>query len=172
MEIERGIHMKYTYRDEYFYGYTEDKISIAHIVVWSLFALFCFVVFPPLTIVFLGIAALFGIYGYVNASKRYKKAMNYRHKMMKEGYRCTGKVVDAGGGHDSVENRYYDEDENTWKTMYTRIPNYWVEVEYHDSKNGEVKRIKMDKFGKKTKQLVGRRADAYVNNGLVYIDIP
>lgn len=164
--------MKYTYREEYFYGYTEDRITIAHIIVWSLFALFCIIVYFPLAIVFFCIAAVFGIYGYVNASKRYKKAMNRRYKMMKEGYQCIGKIIDAGGGHDSVENRYYDDEDNTWKTMYTRIPNYWVEVEYLDSKDGQIKRFKADKFGKKTKQLIGRRADAYVNNGLVYIDIP
>lgn len=169
---ERGFNMKYTYREEYFYGFTEDRISIAHIIVWSLFALFCVVVYFPLTFVFFGVAAIFGIYGYKNASKRYKKAMDRRHKMMHEGYQCIGKVIDAGGGLDSVENRYYDEEDNTWKTMYTRIPNYWVEVEYLDKQNGQIKRFKAEKFGKKTSELIGRRADAYVYDGLVYIDIP
>lgn len=169
---QRSSGMKYTYREEYFYGYTEDKASIAHVIVWSVFALLSTMVSPPLIFVFLGLAAVFGISGYVNANKRYKKAMKRRHKMMKEGYWCTGKIVAAGGGHDREREKYYDEEDKAWKVQYTRIPNYWVEVEYTDSKDGQVKRFKADKFGKKTGHLVGRKADAYVCNGLVYIDIP
>lgn len=164
--------MKYTYREEYFYGFTEDKFSIVHTIVWSLFALLSILVSVPMVFVFFGLAAVFAIFGYTNASKRYKKAMERRHTMMKDGYRCTGKVIAAGGGHDIEREKYYDDEDKAWKVQYTRIPNYWVEVEYFDSRDGQLKRFKADKFGKKTQQLVGRRADAYVCNGLVYIDIP
>lgn len=32
--------MKYTYRDEYNYGYLEDRVSIAHVVIWTALGLY------------------------------------------------------------------------------------------------------------------------------------
>ena len=162
--------MKYTYRDEYYYGYLEDRVSIAHIVIWTALGMYADD-FLLLRIVFFFFFSAFGINDYRIATKRYKKAMAIRHKMMERGYRCIGKVINAGGEKENVEHEYYDDD-GIKKDFNTTRPNYWIEVEYTDSKDGQVKRARAERFGKKTKSLIGRRADVYLYNGSIYIDIP
>lgn len=162
--------MKYTYRDEYYYGYLEDRVSIAHVVIWTALGLYANDVLL-LRIVFFCLAAGFGINGYMTATKRYKKAMAFRDKMMKQGYRCTGKVINAGGEKEIIGHEYYDDD-GIKKDFNTTRPNYWVEVEYPDSKDGQVKRERVERFGRNTKSLIGRIADVYLYNGSIYIDIP
>ena len=162
--------MKYTYRDEYYYGYLEDRVSIAHVVIWTALGLYANDVLL-LRIVFFCLAAGFGINGYMTATKRYKKAMAFRDKMMKQGYRCTGKVINAGGKKEIIGHEYYDDD-GIKKDFNTKRPNYWVEVEYPDSKDGQVKRERVERFGRNTKSLIGRIADVYLYNGSIYIDIP
>ncbi|MDO5602304.1 MAG: hypothetical protein Q4G07_05990 [Oscillospiraceae bacterium] len=162
--------MKYSYRDEYYYGYLEDRVSIAHIIIWTALGLYADD-FLLLRIIFFCLAAVFGIHGYVIATKRYKKAMAFRHKMMKQGYRCTGKVINAGGEKEIIVHEYYDDD-GVKRDFNTQMPNYWIEVEYPDCKDGQVKQARVEPFGKKTKALIGRRADVYLHNGSIYIDIP
>ena len=90
---------------------------------------------------------------------------------MERGYLCIGKVINDGGEKENVEHEYYDDD-GIKKDFNTTRPNYWIEVEYTDSKDGQVKRARAERFGKKTKSLIGRRADVYLYNGSIYIDIP
>lgn len=163
--------MKCTYRDEYFYRSEEVSKCIIVIVIWLAFAVGAYIVSPPLIIVFVALAVINVLLAYKYAKNRYKKAMEYRHKLMTQGYRCMGKIVDAGGRKVNVREIYYDNDSKKREARYTKLPNYWVEVEYLDSRDSQVKRYKSEEFGKKTRKLIGQNAEVYVYGDMIYVNI-
>lgn len=164
--------MKYTYREEYFYNLREIAACIITVVIWMVFAIMAVIVSPPLIIVFVALAVICVWLSYKNAAKRYNQAMEYRHKMMTQGYQCTGKIVDTGGRMVHERETYYDNETHKREHITRKLPNYWVEVEYFDSHENRQKRYKSEKFGKKTQELIGRNVEVYVFGDKIYVNIP
>lgn len=164
--------MNSTYRDEYLFKGYQDWACIVSVIMYLGFAALAWTVAWPLSIVFIGIAAAHVVLTYKYNAKLYHKAMEHRKKMMTQGYRCMGKVVDAGGKVIHEREEYYDNAEGKRDYRIIYLANYWVEVEYFDSADSKVKRYKSEKFGKKTKGLIGKSAEVYVYNGEIYVHIP
>lgn len=164
--------MKCTYRDEYFFQIHQDWGSIVSTILYLGLAAAAWSVTWPLAIVFVGIAAAHVALTYRYNSKRYHKAMEHREEMMTQGHRCMGKVTGAGGKVERDREYYYDRSEGKRTYRDTYMANYWVDVEYFDSDDSRTKRYKSEKFGRETKELIGRNAEVYVYNGKIYVNIP
>lgn len=100
--------MNSTYRDEYLFKGYQDWTCIVSVIMYLGFAVLAWTVAWPLSIVFIGIAAAHVVLTYKYNAKLYHKAMDHRKKMMTQGYRCMGKVVDAGGKVIHEREEYYD----------------------------------------------------------------
>lgn len=164
--------MKCTYRNEYFYRFEEVSGCLIFILIWLAFAIMSWIASPPLIIVFAALSVINIWLAYRYAAKRYRTAMEYRHKMMTQGCQCMGEIVDAGGRMVNVQEKYYDNDTRKYEYRNTRLPDYWVDVEYLDSRDNTMKTCRSGEFGKKTRGLIGRDVEVYIFGDKFYINIP
>lgn len=165
--------MQYTYKREVFLFDKTYKAKVILGGICTAAALFFlaagqvigFLVFLPW-----GLLAISGLRG---GLKDYHKWKEYRADRMKNGIRCNGKVVDAGGHRYWKQHWDGDYDENGGQDTYSSIESdWWIEVEYTDLADGSKKRFKAQNMNRNGKSLIGRHADVYLHGNFVYIDIP
>lgn len=165
--------MKYTYKYESFFYNKAYKARLIMGAIPTVFGLAClfvgyiagFIIFAP--------CFLLSLSAFISARKEYNKWQRERNEKMKNGIRCTGKVVDSGGHkfyEEGWDREIYEDGERF--SYGTKTSDWWIEVEYIDVRDGEVKRFKAKNINRNGKALIGRRADVYVNETYIYIDIP
>lgn len=92
---------------------------------------------------------------------------------MKKGICCKGKVIQSGGHRYWKQHWDGDYNETGGQDTYSSIESdWWIEVEYMDARDGEIKRFRATKMSRNGKSLIGRRADVYESENHIYIDIP
>lgn len=164
--------MKYTYRGEYLFRFEEISGCLFFILLWLAFSILSWITSPPLIIIFLILTTINIWLTFRYAVKRSLKARDYRRHMMTRGIQYRGNIVNAGGGVVNVRERYYDKRSRKYRIRTTRLPDYWVEVEYQDSSDHTVKTCRSGEFGRNTHGLIGRNVQVYTCDGKFYINIP
>lgn len=129
---------------------------------------------PGLIVLFLP-GFLLGIWGLKSGLKDYNEWKQYRDKHMENGICCKGKVVDWGGHKYWKSNPHITRENGRHGrslSYLTRESDWWIEVEYIDSRDGLEKRFRAKDMNKKGKYLMGKRADVYLYQNHVYINVP
>lgn len=171
MLCRNGVKMKCTYRDEYLFHIYEDWKIIVSVIFYLGLAAIGWTVSWPLSVVFITIAVIHVMLMLKYNLNLYYKAMEHRKIMMTKGIRYMGKIVDAGGRVENHREYYYDNSERKRTHRDTKLANYWIEAEYFDNENRNVKRSRSENFEKKTQELIGKNVEVYVYNGMIYMNI-
>ena len=87
----------------------------------------------------------------VGIKHRRRPALERRRRALAEGTRYTGKIVYAGVKMESekISSDCVSAEDEKYKNMYRRVPNYWVEVEYSDPQSGQTKQGVRITYGEK-----------------------
>lgn len=113
------------------------------------------------------------IWGLKSGMADYRKWQERRNTMMTKGCRFEGKVVNAGGHKHWVEQWDGDRTESGGKDTYSsRESDWWIEIEYLDTTDNQMKRFTAKNMNKKGKYLIGKKAEVYIYDEQVYINIP
>lgn len=168
--------MQYTYKDECLISDKSDLHAIIAVLVFAcidvilFFAAIGYYVREDSSILFLldfmisiitvGVAWSIS----VGIKHRRRPALERRRRALAEGTRYTGKIVYAGVKMESekISSDCVSAEDEKYKNMYRRVPNYWVEVEYSDPQSGQTKRVYGLRMVRSMEHLIGRGVDVYV----------
>lgn len=167
--------MSYTYKREIFLNYKEFRARVILGGMVSAMGLRALIEFNMVGLFLFIPGAFLLLWGLKSGLKDYNDWQNFRNDHMKKGICCTGKVVDWGGHiyWKQIQHQRRSNYSNGRSVSYaSRESDWWIEVEYIDLRDGMNKRFKAKNMNKKGKYLIGKRADVYLYQNNVYINVP
>lgn len=166
-------YMKYTYKVEIFLYDKTYKARVILGAIWTVPIIICLFVGQLVPAFVMSPLIFLMIWGLKSGMADYNKWQERRNTMMTKGCRFEGKVVNAGGHKFWVEHWDGDRNENGGKDTYSsRESDWWIEVEYVDTRDHTVKRFTAKNMNRNGKRLIGKKAEVYIYNSQAYINIP
>lgn len=150
--------MRYAYNDEIFMSDHESRFVVAMASVFGIVGLVATILYP-MCFLFLVIALILFLPGYLPARKRYKLAMKKKQYAKENGYASVGKIINAGGGKEKVTTDVMVDNQSSSYTF--KENNYWIEVEFIDAMTNTPLKVTANKINKSMRKEIGKTVTVY-----------